>query len=60
MTEIKDNTNRWRNNSMYLDQKNQYCENNYTTQRKLQIQCNPYQLQMIFYSEIEQKILQYV
>ena len=45
---------------MYLDQKNQYCENNYTTQRKLQIQCNPYQLQMIFYSEIEQKILQYV
>ena len=52
MTEIKDNTNRWRDNSMYLDQKNQYCENNYTTQRNLQIQCN--------YSEIEQKILQYV
>ena len=23
--------------------KNQYCENNYTTQSNLQIQCNPYQ-----------------
>ena len=46
--------------SMFLDQKNQYCENDYTTQSNLQIQCNPYQLQMVVYSEIEQKILQYV
>ena len=28
---------------MYLDWKNQHCENNYTTQSNLQIQCNPYQ-----------------
>ena len=28
---------------MFLDWKNQYCENDYTTQRNLQIQCNPYQ-----------------
>ena len=27
----------------YLDWKNQYCENDYTTQSNLQIQCNPYQ-----------------
>ena len=25
-----------------LDWKNQYCENDYTTQRNLQVQCNPY------------------
>ena len=29
---------------MFLDQKNQYCENNYTTQSDPQIQCNPYQI----------------
>ena len=28
---------------MYLDWKNQYCENNYITQSYLQIQYNPYQ-----------------
>ena len=29
--------------TMFLDWKNQYCENDYTTQNNLQIQCNPYQ-----------------
>ena len=29
---------------MILDWKNQYCENDYTTQSNLQIQCNPYQI----------------
>ena len=28
---------------MFLDQKNQYCENDYTTQNNVQIQCNLYQ-----------------
>ena len=28
---------------MFLDWKNQHCENDYTTQGNLQIQCNPYQ-----------------
>ena len=28
---------------MYMDWKNQYSENEYTTQSNLQIQCNPYQ-----------------
>ena len=27
----------------FMDQKNQYSENKYTTQSNLQIQCNPYQ-----------------
>ena len=30
--------------TMFLDRKNQYCENDYTTQSNLQIQCNPYQI----------------
>ena len=28
---------------MFMDQKNQYSENEYTTQGNLQIQCNPYE-----------------
>ena len=30
--------------SMFLGRKNQYCENDYTTKRNLQIQCDPYQI----------------
>ena len=30
--------------SMFLDRKNQYCENDYTTKCNLQIQCDPYQI----------------
>ena len=30
--------------TMFLDWKNQYCENDYTPQSNLQIQCNPYQI----------------
>ena len=29
--------------TMFMDWKNQYCQNDYTTQSNLQIQCNPYQ-----------------
>ena len=29
--------------TMFMDQKNQYSENEYTTQSNLQIQCSPYQ-----------------
>ena len=29
--------------TMFMDQKNQYRENEFTTQSNLQIQCNPYQ-----------------
>ena len=42
MKEIND-TNRWRNITMFMDQKHQYSENGDTTQNNLQIQCNPYQ-----------------
>ena len=40
--------------------KNQHCENDYSTQSNLQIQCNPYQLSLAFFTELEQKILQFV
>ena len=42
MKEIKVDTKRWRD-TMFLDWKNQHCENDSTTQSNLQIQCNPYQ-----------------
>ena len=41
MKEIKDDINRRR--KIPCSRKNQYCENDYTTQSNLQIQCNPYQ-----------------
>ena len=45
---------------MFLDWKNQYCENNYTTQNNLQSQCNPYQITHGILHRIRTKILQFV
>ena len=41
---------------MFLDRKNQYCENDYTTQSNLQIEYNPYQITNGFFRELKQKI----
>ena len=46
--------------TMFLDWKNQYCENDYTTQSNLQIQCNPYQNKNGIFTELEQIILKFV
>ena len=43
MKEIKDDNKQMERYTMFLDWKNQHCENDYTTQSNLQIQCNPYQ-----------------
>ena len=41
---------------MFLDWKNQYCQNNYTTWSNLQIQYNPYKITNgICFTELEQK-----
>jgi len=41
---------------MFLDWKNQYCQNNYTTRSDLQIQYNPYKITNgICFTELEQK-----
>ena len=42
--------------SIFLNRKNQYCENDYTTKCNLQIQWNPYQITNgAFFTELEQK-----
>ena len=46
--------------TMFLNWKNQYFQNDYTTQRNLQSQCNPYQITMAFFTELERKHSQFV
>ena len=45
---------------MLLDAKNQYCENDYTTQSNLQVQCNPYQVTNGIFHRIRTKIIQFL
>ena len=46
--------------TMFMDWKNQYSENEYTTQSNLQIQCNPHHATNVFFTELEQIISQFV
>ena len=45
---------------MFLAKKYQYCEKYYTTQCNLQIQYDPYQISVAFFTELEQKISQFI
>ena len=45
---------------MFLDWKNQYCENDYNIQSNLEIQFNPYQIISGIFQRTEQKFLQLV
>ena len=57
--EIKAGINRWR--SMFWDWKNQYYQNDYTTESNLQIQSNPYQIiNDFFFTELEKDFVQFV
>ena len=40
---------------MFLNWKNQYCENDYTTQSNLRIQYNPYQITNVVFHRIRTK-----
>ena len=46
--------------TMFMDQKNQYSEKEYTTQSNLQIQCISIKLPMVFFTKLEQIISQFV
>ena len=46
--------------TMFLEWKNQHCENDYTTQSNLQIQCNPYQTTNGIFHRARTKISQFV
>ena len=46
--------------TIFMDWKNQYSENEYTTQSNLQIQCNPYQAINGIFTEIEKIFSQFV
>ena len=46
--------------TVFMDRKNQYSENEDTTQSNLQIQCNPYQATSGIFTELEQIISQFV
>ena len=46
--------------TIFLDWKNQHCENDYTTQSNLQIQCNPYQNTNGIFHRTRTKIAQFV
>ena len=45
---------------MFLGRKNQYCENDYTTKRNLQIQCNPCQITNGIFHRTKRKISQFI
>ena len=46
--------------TMFLDWKNQHCENDYMTQSNLQIQCNPYQITNDIFNGTSKKNLKFV
>ena len=46
--------------TVFMDWKNRYSENEYTTQSNLQIQCNPYQATNGIFHRTRTKILQFI
>ena len=63
-TALNERNQRWHKQmerySMFLGRKNQYCKNDHTTKHNLQIQCDPYQITNGIFTELEQKISQFI
>jgi hypothetical protein len=55
MEEVKENTTDTEISLGFIYSESQYCETLQTTQGNLQIQCNPYQIPMSLFTEIEKK-----
>ena len=53
MKEIKDK--QMERYAMFSDRQNQHCENDYTTQSNLQVQCNPYQATTVLFHRTRTK-----
>ena len=60
MKEIKDDINIMERYSMFLGRNNQYCENDYTIKCNLQIQCDTYQVANGIFTELAQKVSQFI
>ena len=58
--EIEDGRNKWKDTPCSCIGKNQYSQNGYTTQSNQQIQWNPYQMVMVFFTELEKIILTFL
>ena len=60
MKQIKDNINRWRNSPCSWAGRINIVKNDYTPKCNLSIQCDPYEITMTFFTELEQKISPFI